>query len=201
MHTPSPKRSLLWWLIRLFDIAVICFLIYLADLFWFYRGAIERGRSQSKSPSAELVIPTPPLPGEQILANYASPVSRPEDDLSMMAHAFSNLTLLIKGDAPFRMGANEEFAAALLGKNRDQLRFLPDVHRCLNAQGQLVDRWMSPLFFHVTDRSRIDIRSAGPDRQMWTEDDLHRRYDGQFLKGADLHSRSLDEAGRRPSAR
>jgi len=183
----KPKRSLLWWLPRLFAVALTCVVIYVADLVWFYRGAIERDRSQSKSPTAALVIPTTPLPGEQILANYASPSTRPEDDLSMMAHAFSNLTLLIKGDAPFRMGANEEFAAALLGKNRDQLRFLPDVHRCLNAQGQLVDRWMTPLFFHVNERSRIDIRSAGPDRVMWTQDDLHRRYDGQFLRGAELH--------------
>lgn len=119
----------------------------------------------------------------------------------MLAHAFSNLMLVVKGDAPFRMGANEEFAAALRGKNRDGLRLLPDEHRCFNAQGQIVDRWMTPLFFHVNDRSHIDIRSAGPDQKMWTEDDLHRRYDGQFLHGKDLEARSLDEVGRNPGGR
>lgn len=144
---------------------------------------------------------TAPLPGEQILASYGKPDTRPEEDLSMMAHAFSNLTLLIKGDAPFRMGANEEFAAALRGKNRDRLRLLPDTHPCFNAQGQIVDRWATPLFFHVNDRDHIDIRSAGPDKEMGTPDDLHRRYDGQFLHGEALNSRSLDEAGRSPMAR
>ena len=80
---------------------------------------------------------------------------------------------------------------------RSKLRFLPDAHRCFNAQGQIVDRWLTPLFFHVVERSRIDIRSAGPDRRMWTEDDLHRRYDGQFLHGKELNPASLDQAGQR----
>lgn len=135
-----------------------------------------------------LLPPTAPLPGEVILKGYAQPTSRPEDDLGSMAHAFNNLLLLVKGDSPFRMGANEEFAAALRGRNRDQLRFLPDSHPCFNAQGQLIDRWGTPLFFHVKDRSRIDLRSAGPDRQMWTADDLHRRHDGQFHRGMDMPS-------------
>jgi hypothetical protein len=49
-----------------------------------------------------------------------------------------------------------------------------------------VDRWQTPLFFHVSERSRIDLRSAGPDRQMWTEDDLHRRYNGEYRRGKEL---------------
>ena len=161
-----------------------------------------------EGPTAESVVrPTPPaklrtpLPGEAMLASYGQPTTRPEGDLIMLAHAFSNLMLVVKGDAPFRMGANEEFAAALRGKNRDGLRLLPDEHRCFNGQGQIVDRWMTPLFFHVNDRSHIDIRSAGPDQTMWTEDDLHRRYDGQFLHGKELQARSLDEVGRNPGAR
>lgn len=126
------------------------------------------------------------LPGEELLKAYASTTTRPEDDLHSMAHVFSNLQLLVKGDSPFRMGANEEFAAALMGKNSAREVFLKAPHPCLSAKSQIVDRWGSPLFFHVRDPSRIDIRSAGPDREMWTEDDLHRRYDGQFMRGAGL---------------
>lgn len=123
------------------------------------------------------------LPGAEILKNYASPSTRPEDDLQAMAHVFSNLQLLVKGDAPFRMGANEEFAAALMGKNAAKEVFLMAPHACLNAKDQLVDRWGSPLFFHVRDRDRIDIRSAGPDREMWTADDLQRQHEGEFFRG------------------
>jgi hypothetical protein len=126
------------------------------------------------------------LPGELILKTYASLSTRPEDDLQAMAHVFSNLQLLVKGDAPFRMGANEEFAAALMGQNAAKEVFLKAPHACLNEKGQIVDRWGSPLFFHVRDRSRIDIRSAGPDREMWTADDLQRQHEGEFFSGAGL---------------
>lgn len=130
------------------------------------------------------------LPGDEILKEYGKPGTRPEDDLHSLAHAFSNLLLVVKGGAPFRMGANEEFAAALMGKNANRLVFLTPTHACLNAQGQLVDRWQTPLFFHVRDATRIDIRSAGPDREMWTEDDLQRQADGQFARGKTLPKES-----------
>ena len=109
----------------------------------------------------------------------------------MVAHALSNLTLLIKNREPLRLSANEEFAAILRGKNPAQLRFLPDTHPAFNGRYQIVDRWQTPLFFHALSHDRIDIRSAGPDREMWTKDDIHRRYDGQFLSGQDLNSPSL----------
>lgn len=126
------------------------------------------------------------LPGEEILKNYASAATRPEDDLHAMAHVFSSLQLLAKGDSPFQKGANEEFAAALLGHNSANEVFLKAPHACLNAKGQLVDRWGTPLFFHVRDRTRIDIRSAGLDRQMWSADDLQRQHGGEFVRGAAL---------------
>lgn len=131
------------------------------------------------------------LPGEEILRAYGRPETRPEEDLAMMAHAFRNLALLVKGPDPWRLGANEEFAAALLGKNKARLRFLPDAHPCLNAAGQLVDRWQTPLYFHASAHDQVEIRSAGPDQQMWTQDDLHRRHNGQFLRGPDLTAKSL----------
>ena len=136
---------------------------------------------------------TSPLPGDEILQNYAQESARPEEDLNALFHAVSNLMLLVKGDSPFRMGANEEFAAALRGKNRDQLRFVSDKSQIFNSQGQVIDRWDTPLYFHTLAHDRIDIRSAGPDRKMWTEDDLHRHYDGTFLKGAELNPASLSE--------
>lgn len=126
------------------------------------------------------------LPGEDILENYASATSRPEDDLSALANTFANLLLLLKSDRPFRMGANEEFAAALLGQNAAHEVFLTAPHPALNDQGQLIDRWGTPLFFHVRESTRIDIRSAGPDRMMWTNDDMHRFQEGGIHHGPDL---------------
>lgn len=138
-----------------------------------------------------------PLFGERILARYGDPARPPEEDLHGIAHTLENFALLVKGDNPIPLGANEEIAAALRGKNRGKLRSLPDEHRAFNAGGQLVDRWGTPLFFHAQSRDRIDIRSAGPDRKMWTADDLHRTPDGRFLRGEALLAPSLfDESAR-----
>lgn len=142
---------------------------------------------------SRLAAPQPPLPGEEILSGYALPGTRPQEDLSMVAHALSNLLLLIKGDAPFMMGANEEFAAALRGKTAFGYGSCQISIPALMPLSQLVDCWRSPLFFHVINHSRLDIRNAGPDRQMWTEDDLHRRYDCTYLHGSDLNPSSLHQ--------
>jgi hypothetical protein len=151
------------------------------------RKEIRETRKATTTNSSGLIPrPIEKPPGEQILKTYASASTRPEDDLQAMAHVLSNLRLLVKGDAPFRMGANEEFAAALLGKNAAKEVFLTSPHACLNDQSQLIDRWGTALFFHVRNATRIDLRSAGPDREMWTEDDLHRQHEGEFIRGASL---------------
>lgn len=135
--------------------------------------------------------PVEPLLGEDILTGYGDPATLPQEDIIRLAHAIGNFALLVKGDSPLPFGSNEEIAAALLGKNRAQLEFLPAKHPALNEKGQLVDRWKTPLFFHAVSRDRLDIRSAGPDKVMWTEDDLHRRHNGQFLRGEELKAESL----------
>lgn len=185
-HGAAIRRSL-WLLIALA-------LIGIAAYFWRGVGSFGNssgGMTKEAFEKAKQRQTRPPLPGELILKNYGSASVRPQDDLTMLANALGNLALLVKGSDPYRLGANEEFAAALRGKNRTQLRFLPDEHKAFNARGQLVDRWNTPLFFHVIAHDRIDIRSAGPDGKMWTDDDIHRRYDGQFLKGRDLNPKSL----------
>ncbi|HAL72366.1 MAG TPA: hypothetical protein DCP71_11390, partial [Verrucomicrobiales bacterium] len=63
-----------------------------------------------------------------------------------------------------------------------------------NAKGQLMDRWDTPLYFHAIGGDGVNIRSGGRDRKMGREDDLHRHYDGSFLKGEALNPASLFQA-------
>ena len=152
---------------------------------------------EPKAPPVSAELPTPPpsvSPGTEMLKNYGSTRQPPAQDLTDLHRVWENFTLLVK--APLPLGANEDIAAALLGKNRGKLAFVAPGAPYLNASGQLIDRWQSPLFFHAIDQRRLDIRSAGPDRQMWTADDLHRRYDGQFVIGEALNASSLFEATR-----
>jgi hypothetical protein len=71
------------------------------------------------------------------------------------------------------VGTNPEITAALNGKNPKQARLLqPDAGMRINGSGELVDPWGTPYFFHQLSGSQMEIHSAGPDKKMWTEDDL-----------------------------
>ena len=78
----------------------------------------------------------------------------------------------IAGDNP--IGSNAEIVQALSGDNPRQAKILPeDLPR--NSSGELVDRWGTPYFFHQLSRNSMEIRSAGPDKKMWTSDDVFTR--------------------------
>ena len=134
-----------------------------------------------------------PLVGESILQGYAAADTTVRQDLTLVSHVLDNFALLVKGDDPLPLGANEEIAAALRGRNRMQLHFVPDTSPLFNAKGQIVDRWGTPLYFHAISRDRVDIRSAGPDKIMWTTDDVQREKDGSFLSTEGLQVPSLLE--------
>lgn len=68
------------------------------------------------------------------------------------------------------IGTNAEIARALNGGNPKQARLLQE-GLPMNRDGELVDRWGTPYFFHQLSKDNMEIRSAGPDRMLWTEDD------------------------------
>jgi len=42
----------------------------------------------------------------------------------------------------------------------------------VNDQGEMIDPWGTPYFFHQISGTQMEIHSAGPDHVMWTSDDL-----------------------------
>jgi len=52
------------------------------------------------------------------------------------------------------------------------VRFLPEQAPYLDAEGRLVDRWGTPYFFHPVSGEDMEIVSAGPDAELWTDDDV-----------------------------
>jgi hypothetical protein len=71
------------------------------------------------------------------------------------------------------VGTNLEITRALAGDNPKQVNFLnPDDGLRVNADGELVDPWGTPYFFHQLSGTEMEIHSAGPDKKMWTDDDL-----------------------------
>jgi hypothetical protein len=70
------------------------------------------------------------------------------------------------------VGDNEEITAVLTGENRLGYAFINPKSPAVNAQGQLCDRWGTPYFFHQISGTQMQIRSGGPDRKLWTKDDI-----------------------------
>ena len=70
------------------------------------------------------------------------------------------------------VGENAEITAALTGKNKLGLVLIPPEHPAINSRGELCDRWGSPFFFHQLSGTQMEIRSAGPDKKLWTNDDV-----------------------------
>ena len=69
------------------------------------------------------------------------------------------------------VGTNAEIMRAINGDNLKQANIGPPSGQRLNEHGELVDPWGTPYFFHQVSGNRMEIRSAGPDRVMWTADD------------------------------
>jgi len=71
------------------------------------------------------------------------------------------------------VGTNPEITSQLHGDNPKHINFIdPQAGMRLNENGELVDQWNTPYFFHQISGAEMEIHSAGPDKTMWTSDDV-----------------------------
>jgi hypothetical protein len=69
-------------------------------------------------------------------------------------------------------GSNAEVAKALLGQNEENRKFLAWRPQDISPSGGLKDPWGTEYHLRVEANGKVELRSAGPDRLMWTEDDV-----------------------------
>lgn len=140
-------------------------------------------------PPAETAAATPipslaPPPPQELAGADVQPPRRPEpapnrnppaplaedprEDLDQLSLAFRDYRTVL-GENP--VGTNDEITAALFGVNKKQFRSTMPLGSQLNGKGELCDRWGTPYFFHQMSKLEMEVRSAGPDRKMWTDDD------------------------------
>jgi hypothetical protein len=108
----------------------------------------------------------------EFLQGYGSAASSPERDLEQVKDVVDAFVRSVKIPGALPTGSNRELVAALAGENPHRIRFLDPAAPYLNADGELLDRWQVPLFFHFVEADDVGLRSAGPDRVMWTADDV-----------------------------
>lgn len=70
------------------------------------------------------------------------------------------------------VGTNAEITSSLLGNNLKQVKIPLPEGTTVNGTGEMCDPWGTPYFFHQQSGTKMEIRSAGPDRQMHTADDV-----------------------------
>ena len=70
------------------------------------------------------------------------------------------------------IGSNQDLVRALTGRNPRGVVLLPPGSEAINANGELIDRWGTPYHIHQISSTRIDFRSAGPDRVLFSADDI-----------------------------
>jgi hypothetical protein len=117
-------------------------------------------------------LPPPPPPATPFQFGSADnpPNMEPATVVENMRIAI-NLYRSMFGNNP--VGTNPEITRALNGENSKQARLIKeDAGLRINAKGELVDYWGTPFFFHQLSGTQMEIHSAGPDRQMWTTDDI-----------------------------
>ena len=108
-------------------------------------------------------------------ATVPLPASRPEPqpqgvaDLEGVRFMLRDFRTRMGGNP---VGSNAEIMRQVMGGNSAGARLGPPAGQSLNESGELLDRWGTPYFFHQLSRSSMEIRSAGPDRRLWTADDL-----------------------------
>jgi hypothetical protein len=96
----------------------------------------------------------------------------PEIAVENMSRAIRQYGGLFGGNP---VGDNADFTRQLSGQNPKHINFITtEAGIQVNGNGELVDPWGTPYFFHQLSGSDTEVRSAGPDKVMWTADDIVR---------------------------
>lgn len=133
-------------------------------------------RPSSISPSLPEEKPKPDpslqIPHSPLANSINQTTNTPQRDLEIIDTLLFQTRQALKNLARKPMGTNAEFTAVLTGDNDLNLAAIPPNHPAINSNGELVDRWGTPLHFHPISSSETTLRSAGPDQKLFTNDDL-----------------------------
>ncbi len=184
---PLPKRPAPYLL-------AVLLLALAALVVWLYQAVTSASRTSpaSQQPAASAPAAAAPKAPPPFLSGAASPAARPKpapidpglqamaDDLhkpdSSPQHDLEILSQLLteysKAHGSNPIGSNADITEAFLGgDDAPSGRFFPRSHPSVR-NGQITDRWGQPYWFHPNSGSQMEIRSAGPDKQLFTADDV-----------------------------
>ncbi len=95
----------------------------------------------------------------------------PREDLAALADLTKNYLQSVPPARRPALGFNQDLARVLTDRENLGDSALPASHPAL-VDGLLIDRWGTPWQVHPLSVDILQIRSAGPDRRLYTTDDL-----------------------------
>lgn len=130
-------------------------------------GAFAPGEAPRLLPARTATPERPVLAWERLLAADGSAA----EDLAALADLTTSYLQSGPGGSRRAIGFNEDLAAALTDGDALGESALPAAHPALR-DGRLIDRWGTPWQVHPLAEASLQLRSAGPDRRLYTADDL-----------------------------
>ncbi len=126
--------------------------------------------------ASESATPEPPRFAagaiDEFHKHYGDPSRRPVDDLDLLYSLFYLYVSNFKNPDDIPTEGNQAIYRALSGQNPDNIVFIRKDFSFVNDEGEILDRWGKPLYFHFYHPKSPGIISGGEDGQLWTEDDV-----------------------------
>ncbi len=128
-------------------------------------------RLAPERPALAAVAASTSLPRSPLADGLNAPGGTARDDLRILRTILSLYRERFGAYPAF--GDNTQLVNALAGANAQRLGLLPrDIASINPATGELRDRWGTPYVFHAISRNAVELRTAGPDREIYTTDDV-----------------------------
>jgi hypothetical protein len=131
----------------------------------------DEAEREEEDPGPAVTPVAPPPPGPDLSTLTPEELQRVRDAIDNVEFVLRDFAVALGGNP---VGTNAEITAALRGDNLKQLKLDVPGGSSVNASGELCDPWGTPWFFHQLSGTKMELRSAGPDRKLYTKDDFVR---------------------------
>jgi hypothetical protein len=118
-------------------------------------------------PPQQLISPLPPHPEAKSIGD---PRVTPTKEIEALANILVSYSESI-GALPTAED-NSRVMSQLRGANPAKRAWFPPEHPRVNNKGELLDAHGTPYNFHFESSQKVTLRSAGSDREFFTDDDL-----------------------------
>lgn len=127
----------------------------------------QPGTPPTLLPSRVATPEKPYLAWERFLAVDGTP----EEDIASLNDVLSAYLQAARGPGRPVIGFNEDLLKTLTDRSVLGDAAIPQNHPAIR-EGRLLDRWGTPWQVHPLSSDFIQLRSAGPDHRLYTDDDL-----------------------------